>query len=1415
VGEGDPSTLGVEKHLDYAPHVKDSMIQEWENFNSSLKPDTITGDLHLGVILIQFSDWQTNPYARGGYSLVPQWYGMPFTADQYDSLFFSTGWYFTHPDSIFSPDSEKVYGSLNDFYRINSSNLVRIKGAILNPDTIINGERRYIWYTAQNTKDYYAFGPGTGWGLFEEAESLAIENGFNPDTFDYLAMVYAGNVVYDSRLHPQALGNKYFTSEKDFRLYFSHIGVHCHEFGHLLGLPDLYYVEGVGKTSNDIGKWGIMGTGVYNGPTNVDASCPTPPNPRCKESLGWGIFHEIPPDTDGIRVVLKPSAQFNEYWKIKITDSLSNCFLYIENKYTTGYNAYIPGWQQPDFQGGIMIWYSKSYYPPTSGYGYCDVVEADSSDDIRDQKNEGERWDIFDGDTSRDEISAYTQVYNTDFYYQGEWYPSFVAVLDITPVETLIQDSLGFTKATLWRQYIDTTKFKVKLRDYSFFRISLNGERQKVSKNERGYLEIVLWNYWAGMTNVRVKVKGLYGVNVIDSIANYGDMSANEIKSNLEIPDSLILVPTCEIGDSFEIKVLVLSNEYMDSFNLKFLVELSSLAGYPLKAGTGYAEVFCYDIDNDGKDEILTYSQDTLRIYKGENGNLYMEKVLDPIERISSVMVQDINLDGIFEIIVAGHRGSMITITEYLYVLNNQGNILFMDSVNTPEVHLKVQLSTNDLDFDTDFEILWGIEQIKKIRVYRYPYSFLFSIDANIPFSVADLNRDAKPEIAAISTDSKLSIRDNQGNLIWQDDIEWNEVNQIITGDMDIDGDMEIIVAGEIDTVNKILKYEYSGTIPPFWTSTVLFERQGEITPPACIKETQEKIAIIFQVNDTIFYISSEGNVLRSYPIREQEFTPFAQIRASEKDKVIYADARHIFGYSPAYNIFVKVASSWNGNSENVFIADINGDYFYEIVFQDGGGLLEVRKTDADVKFIPEWQTRFCNLYNNLNYMQSFMGTKTTSFSLSGKVIIPGDLTVSSPETLRIISPSLIYFPPFDLSNSGYDTLRSELKIEGNLLTYGNKKIFFESFSDAPGTSDWYGIIGKGNSYMNLKNAEIKNAYKGIYLVGNKFQTSSKLVADNISFKDIYLYGVQGLFSDFDIRNCEFYYIPYGIYVQTSKGIIRNNIFSVIGSKGIYLETNYGEIVVDSNRISSGKNSTYGIYCKNIDTLVVIRDNEINDWTWGIFLNGSSPYIKYNTITSNYYDIICYSYSSPFVARNEITNSPYGVYTYLDSYPLLGKDEVSGSGYNSIYGHRYYDVWNRCPDTLYAENNWWGGPPDTSKIEGPVDYIPYLRNPPGGIQGFSLYIPKIFKLNKIYPNPFREKAIIRFQIPEECHLEMEIYDVMGRKIKQIYKGKIKPGFYKLSWDGRDDKNKRVAQGVYFLRFYTKKYKSFQKMIILK
>ncbi len=80
--------------------------------------------------------------------------------------------------------------------------------------------------------------------------------------------------------------------------------------------------------------------------------------------------------------------------------------------------------------------------------------------------------------------------------------------------------------------------------------------------------------------------------------------------------------------------------------------------------------------------------------------------------------------------------------------------------------------------------------------------------------------------------------------------------------------------------------------------------------------------------------------------------------------------------------------------------------------------------------------------------------------------------------------------------------------------------------------------------------------------------------------------------------------------------------------------------------------------------------------------------------------------------------------------------------------------------------------------------------------------PTNYCLYQNYPNPFNPTTKIKYFLPEESYVELKIYDLMGKEVKNLISGNQKPGYREVVWNGRNNNREQVTSGVYFYRLRT-------------
>jgi hypothetical protein len=94
-------------------------------------------------------------------------------------------------------------------------------------------------------------------------------------------------------------------------------------------------------------------------------------------------------------------------------------------------------------------------------------------------------------------------------------------------------------------------------------------------------------------------------------------------------------------------------------------------------------------------------------------------------------------------------------------------------------------------------------------------------------------------------------------------------------------------------------------------------------------------------------------------------------------------------------------------------------------------------------------------------------------------------------------------------------------------------------------------------------------------------------------------------------------------------------------------------------------------------------------------------------------------------------------------------------------------------------------------------------------------LPREFQLQQNYPNPFNPNTTIKFSLPEASYVKLEVFNILGQKVKNLLNEKKNAGVHTVVWNGDNQNGERVSSGIYFYRLETESYGSVKKMVLLR
>lgn len=80
----------------------------------------------------------------------------------------------------------------------------------------------------------------------------------------------------------------------------------------------------------------------------------------------------------------------------------------------------------------------------------------------------------------------------------------------------------------------------------------------------------------------------------------------------------------------------------------------------------------------------------------------------------------------------------------------------------------------------------------------------------------------------------------------------------------------------------------------------------------------------------------------------------------------------------------------------------------------------------------------------------------------------------------------------------------------------------------------------------------------------------------------------------------------------------------------------------------------------------------------------------------------------------------------------------------------------------------------------------------------ALGVPRVAEV-RAFPNPFNPSVRISLSVPGKAQVDVTIYDIAGRRVRELFRGELAPAVHDLEWDGMDDGGIRLASGIYLAR----------------
>lgn len=169
----------------------------------------------------------------------------------------------------------------------------------------------------------------------------------------------------------------------------------------------------------------------------------------------------------------------------------------------------------------------------------------------------------------------------------------------------------------------------------------------------------------------------------------------------------------------------------------------------------------------------------------------------------------------------------------------------------------------------------------------------------------------------------------------------------------------------------------------------------------------------------------------------------------------------------------------------------------------------------------------------------------------------------------------------------------------------------------------------------------------------------------------------------------------------------------------------------------------------------------------------------------------------------------------------LAVQSITGSNNTSFWGPDFAaldsdgDGFTNGEELQDPNGEWIVGndlPGDASLVTHPGD--PNDFPSPTSVDEFAS-IPAKFELRNNYPNPFNPTTNISFSIAENSFVSLEIYNLLGERVRSLVNESFAKGNYSTIWNARDDFGNKVNSGVYIYRLVADDFVHSKRMVLMK
>jgi len=446
----------------------------------------------------------------------------------------------------------------------------------------------------------------------------------------------------------------------------------------------------------------------------------------------------------------------------------------------------------------------------------------------------------------------------------------------------------------------------------------------------------------------------------------------------------------------------------------------------------------------------------------------------------------------------------------------------------------------------------------------------------------------------------------------------------------------------------------------------------------------------------------------------------------------------------------------------------------------------------------------------------------------SGEVRVFGDVWIEPKGSITLLPGTHISFRPGDELGGGEEPGRSEIRILGVMRTKEGRWHGAPSVTIGSEDTSWTGIVVGGNGTLDLSNVSIKGARWGVRGRGGSGRVRLSWSTLSGNEEAIELEDWEGRV---ELSGCSVRRNGEGIRLEAREVFVENTAsylnegsgFSISADSLIFRSSGAVENGGGGLRLEGcGKVKVFGsAFKENRGVGLKVTGGKVEASALEIEGNGGGGMVAEDAeislkgfhFSSNRGfglrvvrcsgEVVDGKFSGEDVAL-WCTSSPMEVHRVVfegNELALLCDDvPLPFLSFNSFLENALC-ARNISSDVLDLRNNWWGkrpAPEVSAKLEGPVEWSPFLTYDPAGQMGV--------RFGEAFPNPSSGEVSFPFQVPWAAgggwRVKITVWDIWGRTVKVLEDRVFGPGYHVVRWDGRDEGGREVASGRYIVEFVT-------------